>query len=299
MAGYEPPRMDLRLLRQFVAVAEELHFTRAATRLGMSQPPLTAAIRRLEEEVGATLIERGRKTVRLTPAGLVMLEQARRLMRAAEEALALTRDTAEGKRGKVRLGYVGSAMYGRLPAALRAFRRACPDLRVDLHEMTTVAQVRALREGTLDLGIVVPPLFDLAGLRTASFDEDRLAIALPVGHPLAGGDAVDVSRLVYEPFVCWPRSEGPGFHDQVVNLCGEQGFAPQVEQEAHSMHAVLSLVAVEAGVAIVPASMRQVRAAEIAYFPIAGDTARFDLLLCRPEGGVPAATSRLEAALLR
>lgn len=291
--------MDLRLLRQFVAVAEELHFTRAATRLGMSQPPLTTAIRRLEDEVGAVLIERGRKTVRLTAAGAVMLEQAKRLMQSAEEALALTRDTAEGKRGKVRLGYVGSAMYGRLPAALRAFRRACPNVRLDLHEMTTVAQVRSLRAGSLDLGIVVPPLFDLAGLRTAAFDEDRLAIALPARHPLATGRTVSVNQLVHEPFVCWPRSEGPGFHDQVLSLCREQGFAPQVEQEAHSMHAVLSLVAVEAGVAIVPASMRQVRPSEITYFPILGETAHFDLLLCRREGSVSAATARVEAALLR
>jgi len=164
------PRIDLRLLRQFVAVAEELHFRRAAERLAMSQPPLTAAIQRLEEEIGATLVERGRKTVRLTPAGAVLLGEARRLLAAANDALAATRDAAAGKRGRVRLGYVGSAMYGRLPEMIRSFRRDHPDVRIELREMTTVAQIAALRADDLDLAIVIPPLGDAGGLQTTRFE---------------------------------------------------------------------------------------------------------------------------------
>lgn len=299
MSQSDFPRMDLRLLRQFVAVAEELHFTRAAARLGMSQPPLTAAIRRLEHEVGATLIERGRTTVRLTAAGAVLLSEARRLLDAADAALAATRDAAEGRRGTVRLGYVGSAMYGRLPEVLRTFQRSRPDVRVELREMTTQAQVRALRAGELDLAIVIPPIGDLGGLRTLAFDEDRLAIALPVAHPLAQRNTVQVADLAGEPFVCWPRDQGPGFHDQVTRLCGGAGFAPQVRQEAHGMHTVLSLVAVEASVAIVPASMRQVRPGEIAYHPIAGEAAAFTLVICRPVGEAAPAVAGLEDALRR
>ena len=296
---HDLPRMELRLLRQFVAVAEELHFTRAAQRRAMSQPPLTAATRRLEEEVGATLIERGRKTVRLTHAGTVLLDRAKRLLRAADEALTATRDAAAGKRGTVRLGYVGSAMYGRLPEALRAFRRSHPDVVVDLHEMTTVTQIDRLRAGELDLGIVVPPLWDMAGLQMTAFDRDRLAIALPAGHPLAAAATVAVGDLAREPFICWPRLQGPGFHDQVMRLCGDAGFTPRVVEEAHGMHTVLSLVAVEAGVAIVPESMKQVRAAEIVYRPICGDAACFDLLLCRPAGETAPAAARLEDVLRR
>lgn len=293
------PRIDLRLLRQFVAVAEELHFRRAAERLAMSQPPLTAAIRRLEQEVGATLVERGRKTVRLTSAGATLLAEARYLLRAADAALAATRDAAAGRSGRVRLGYVGSAMYGRLPALLRGFCRDNPNVRIELREMTTTEQLTALRSGQLDLGIVLPPLGMGGDLQTEDFDMDRLAIALPSSHRLAGAPSISVGDLVEEAFVSWPRDQGHGFHDRVTQLCAAAGFAPTVAQEAHGMHAVLSLVAVEAGVAVVPASMASIRPDEIAYHPIAGDLARFELALCRSASEAAPATLRLEQALAR
>jgi DNA-binding transcriptional LysR family regulator len=293
------PRIDLRQLRQFVAVAEELHFRRAADRLGMSQPPLTVAIRRLEEEVAAILVERGQKTVRLTAAGAVLLDEARRLLASADAALTATRDAAAGKLGRVRLGYVGSAMYGRLPEQLSSFRREYPDVRIDLREMTTAGQVAALRAGDLDLAIVIPPLGDVGGLETIPFDTDQLAIALPSSHPLTDLAEVKIADLAGEPFVSWPRGQGRNFHDRVTQLCVDAGFSPDVRQEAHGMHAVLSLVAVETGVAIVPASMASIRPAEVAYRPIEGDAARFDLLLCRQAVQPDPATGRLEAALRR
>ena len=293
------PRIDLRLLRQFVAVAEELHFRRAADRLGMSQPPLTVAIRRLEEEVGAILVERGQKTVRLTAAGAVLLGEAHRLFTSADAAIAATRDAAAGKLGRVRLGYVGSAMYGRLPKVLRGFRREYPDVRVELREMTTAGQVAALRSGDLDLAIVIPPLGDVGGLETMPFDTDRLAIALPSSHPLTEMPEVTIADLAGEPFVFWPRDQGRGFHDRVTQLCVSAGFSPDVRQEAHGMHAVLSLVAVEAGVAIVPASMASFRPEEVAYRPIDDKATCFDLLLCRRAVQPDPATARLEDALRR
>lgn len=300
MPPIEPPRIDLRLLRQFVAVAEEMHFTRAAERLNMSQPSLSAAIRRLEEEVGAILVERGRKAVRLTAAGAVLLVEARRLLAASESLLAATRDAAEGRSGAVRLGYVGSAMYGRLPQTLRGFRRSHPDVSIVLREMTTAAQMAALREDDLDLAIVVPPLEGAAGLEAAAFDEDRLAIALPTSHALARSTHVTLHALASEDFICWPREQGPGFHDQVMRLCADAHFTPAVIQEAHGMHAVLSLVAADIGVAIVPHSMKTVRPDEIAFHPIDGDAARFDLVLCRRTTGTARpAVARLETALRR
>jgi len=291
------PRIDLRLLRQFVAVAEELHFRRAAERLGMSQPPLTDAIRRLEEEVGATLIERNRKTVRLTAAGSVLLDEARRLLAAAGQALAATRDAAAGKRGRVRLGYVGSAMCGRLPEVIRRFRREHPDVRIELREMTTAVQAAALRAGDLDLAIIIPPLGDGGGLQTAPFDTDQLAIALPSSHRLAEMVGGQVAALAGEPFILWPRDQGAGFYDQVARLCASAGFMPDIVQEAHGMHAVLSLVAVEAGVAIVPASMASIRPDEITYCPIEDAAAHFSLVLCRRVGTPDPTTARLEMAL--
>lgn len=298
MARNPAHAIDLRLLRQFVAVAEELHFHRAARRLAMSQPPLTAAIRRLEAEVGATLIERGNRSVALTAAGATLLEEARALLARADRAVLAARDAAAGRTGSVRLGYVGSAMYGRLPAAIRAFRRSHPGVRLELREGTTVAQLAALRAGELDVSIVIPPFAEAGGLRVAPFDADRLAIALPAAHRLAGQPAARLSDLVDEPFVLWPAREGRGFHDRVTRLCDEAGFVPDVVQEAHSMHGVLSLVAVETGVSIVPAGMATVRPSEIRYLPLAGDQAAYELVACRREDGAPPAALALFAALL-
>ena len=292
------PRIDLRLLRQYVAVAEELHFRRAAERLAMSQPPLTATIRRLEEEVGAVLIERGKKTVRLTAAGNILLIEARRILAAATGALEATRDAAEGRLGRVRLGYVGSAMYGRLPKLIRQFRRTHPSVRLELREMTTAAQVAAIRSGDLDLAIVILPVGDAADLVTSPFDKDCLVVALPTSNRLAIGGVVAMSALREEPVISWPRAQGAGFHDLVTRLFMTAGFLPNVVQEAHGMHGVLSLVAVEAGVAIVPGSMAAVRPNEVAYRPIAGEAAEFHLLLCRssrPLDPAPAEFARVLA----
>lgn len=151
MARNPADAIDLRLLRQFVAAAEELHFHRAARRLAMSQPPLTAAIRRLEAEIGTTLIERGNRTVALAAAGAALLDEARALLARADRAVLVARDAAAGRIGSVRLGYVGSAMYGRLPAAIRSFRRTHPEVRLELREGTTAAQLAALRAGDLDV----------------------------------------------------------------------------------------------------------------------------------------------------
>ena len=281
--------IDLRQLRQFIAVAEELHFHRAAERLNMSQPPLTATVRRLEEEIGAELLERGNRVIRLTPAGKALLAHARLTVEQADLAVAAARDAAAGRVGTLRLSYVGSAMYGRLAKTVRAFRRRFPDVRLELKEATTAAQVVALREGTSDIAVLLPPLPDEAGLRTIPFEEDRFAIALPAGHVLAGKADLALRDLADEPFVLWPAAEGRGFHTLVVQLCAAAGFAPLVVQEAHQMHGVLALVAVEIGVSVVPASMTGFRAEEIVYRPLTIEGASFTLSLCHRDDALVAA----------
>lgn len=288
---------DLRQLRQFVAVAEELHFRRAAARLNMSQPPLTTAVRRLEEDIGAVLVERGNRTVRLTAAGEVLLVEARRILAQADHALAATRDAARGRTGVVRLGYVGSATYGRLPAVIRRFRDAFPEVRLELREMTSAALVAALRRDELDLAVLIPPLADGGDLVLADFDQDRLALALPAGHPLAGV-AASVADLAGQPFILWPATEGQGFHFQVVSLCVAAGFSPRVVQEAHGMHAVLSLVAAEAGVSIVPASMASVLAAAVRYRPLDEPEAVFTLAIGRRDTPPSPATANFLATAM-
>ena len=276
---------DLRQLRQFVAVAEELHFHRAAARLNMSQPPLTTAIRKLEEEIGVDLIDRSNRTIGLTAAGTVFLDEARRTLRQAERAVAVTRDTAAGQTGVVRIGYVGSALYGRLPDTIRAFRRSQPDVRLELIEATSARQVSLVREGGIDVGLVIPPISDAADLTFSRFDGDDLAIAVPRTHPLAAEPSLAVADLADRDFILWPQTEGRGFHLKVIGLCTAAGFVPKVAQEAHGMHAVLSLVAVEAGVSIVPRSMSGFRSDRIAYHAIRDDDARFDLAFCYRDAG--------------
>lgn len=272
--------IDLRKMEQFVAVAEENHFHRAAHRLGMSQPPLTVAIKRVEEELGVILIERGgNRIIGLTPAGQAFLREARETIRQAQHTIRIAQETAAGFTGLLRLGYIGSALYGRLPDTVRAFRNARPDVRLELHEATTASQIASLRQGTLDAAIVIPPLADAEGITLLDFDCDRLCMALPLDHPLSEKDNLNLADLADINFVLWPMIEGRGFHLRVIRLCADAGFVPQVIQEAHGMHAVLSLVAVGAGASIVPESMSSFRPDRIAYRAIAAPQAAFQLNL--------------------
>ena len=269
--------VDLRQMRQFIAVAEELHFHRAAARLSMSQPPLTVAIRKLEEEIGSELIERGNRTLGLTAAGTAFLEHARLTLRQAERAITATRETAAGRAGQIRLGYVGSALYGRLPDMIRAFRETHPEVRLELLEATTARQVELLRDGSLDLGLLIPPIADSGDMSLQRFDTDRLCIALPHLHPLAERDCIELQDLANERFILWPAAEGRSFHFKVFRLCADAGFTPMVVQEAHGLHAVLSLVAVDAGISIVPESMVSFRSDRVTYRPIRSSAANFEL----------------------
>ena len=269
--------IDLRKLEQFVCVAEESHFNKAAERLNMSQPPLTHAIRKLEEDLGVTLIERKNRVFGLTPAGEIFLHEAREILKHMEYAISVTRDTAAGRSGLLKLGYVGSALYGKLPNVIRAFKAESPNVRLELREATSAGQIKALREGSLDIGIVIPPLHNAEDIQTKPFDTDRLAMALPKTHPLAAKTKLKVSDLADEPFILWPMVEGRSFHLQAIKLCTDAGFVPNIAQEAYSMHAVLSLVAIGLGVSIVPGSMSSFRNEEIIYKKIQSKEANFNL----------------------
>jgi len=272
-------RITLRAMEQFVAVAEELHFHRAAERLNMSQPPLTSAIRKLEDDINATLIQRDNRVLGLTPAGNKLLDEARETLRRAEQAITATADVAAGRTGVVRLGYVGSSLYGRLPDVIREFRTSHPQVRLELREATTGAQIAALRDGRLDVGVLIPPLANAEDVDQTLFDSDRLCMAIPKDHPLGKRPDLMLADLSDEPFILWPMVEGRGFHLQVIRLCANAGFVPEVTQEAYGMHAVLSLVAVGAGVSVVPESMSGFRGDRISYHPLSSSEPEFDLVL--------------------
>ncbi|MGW1344980.1 LysR family transcriptional regulator [Kribbella sp. NPDC002412] len=250
--------MELRHLRYFVAVAEELHFGRAAVRLGIRQPPLSQQIKALEDDLGVVLFDRDSRKVRLTAAGEALYPAARDLLGAARAAEQATRQAGRGESGRLALGFVGSATNQLLPRALRDFRQRYPEVSLRLRELTTMQQVHALRDGSLDIGLLRPPLpeAEAAGLVVEPIGAERLVAVVPDDHPRARQRVVAVRDLAEEPFVLFPRALGPGLHDQILAYCAEAGFTPVVAQEAVQMQTIVALVAAGLGVSLVPASMK-------------------------------------------
>jgi DNA-binding transcriptional LysR family regulator len=259
--------MELRHLRYFVAVAEALHFGRAAARLSISQPPLSRQIGAFERELGTPLFERGTRGVRLTPAGAALLPEARRLLRDAAALASSASELARGDVGVLNLGFISASAYNVLPAALPAFRRARPGVKLVLHEATSDVQLGSLLDATLDAGILLPPVAHRA-LGYARLISEPLIAALPAARRWPA--KIAIGALSREAFVMFPRRAAPALHDIVLGFCQRAGFAPRIEQEAVQMPTIVSLVAAGMGVALVPASLQRMRRTGVVYRPLAG-----------------------------
>ena len=246
--------MELRQLRYFVAVAEELHFRRAAERLHMSQPPLSQQIRALEDELGFELLIRTRLRVELTPAGAAFLRDARALLGELEGAVATARRIDAGQTGRLRIGFVGSALLSIVPGTVERFRASRPGVAIELRERSTVDQLRAVAAGVVDVGLVRPPIEDGVCLRAETVLRERTVAALPAAHPLATLTRVPLRRLAAEPHVLFPRDQAPGFHDLLIGSLAGTGAGPRVIQYAPEMLTIIGLVAAGTGVSLVPAS---------------------------------------------
>jgi DNA-binding transcriptional LysR family regulator len=260
--------MDLRQLRYFVAVAEEQHFGRAANRLHMAQPPLSRQIQALEKDLGFPLFVRSRRRVELTSAGAVLLQHSRRVFEAVDLAVHEARRAAAGESGRIAVGYLSSLAYSGLTELLRAFRARFPSVEVALRELPPAHQVDAVKGGHLDVGFVRGPVEDPA-LAFELVRREPLVVALPEDHPLAKRARVRLSSLAREPFVTFPRVRGPAFFDQLMALCRSAGFTPRIVQQAPQLD-MMSLVAAGFGVAIVPASIRDVQRVGMVVRPIVG-----------------------------
>jgi DNA-binding transcriptional LysR family regulator len=226
------------------------------------------AVQRLEADIGVRLLERSRQGVRLTVAGEVFLEESRRTLAHAGLSVEMAQRAATGKTGALRLSFVPSAGVDVVPQLLRAFRQDHPDVKLILRAETTSHQLAALAEGSVDLGIVVPPLHEGRQLRLKMFCERELALAVPGTHALAGRQRVQLRQLANEAFVGLPVREGPGFESVVVNACQECGFVPRFVQTASQMQAVLALVAAGVGIALVPQAMRAVAMENVHYLQV-------------------------------
>jgi DNA-binding transcriptional LysR family regulator len=257
--------MELRHLRYFVTVAEELHFGRAAKRLNMSQPPLSRQIQELEAEIGASLLVRGYHHVELTQAGKVYLAQAKRILEQVETAKHEAAEVALGRVGYLRLGHGTHLPAGYLSGLLAAFHKESPHVAVDLVESPTPLILQALRQKTIDVGFVIAPSIT-TGLVMKPLFRDRLVIALPEGHRYAAESLTDLAQLAHENFVLCRRYEDPGYRELVEGICRDAGFTPRVLQAVEQKDTVLDLVARGLGVSIVQESTAA-RATGVRYRP--------------------------------
>lgn len=265
--------MKLRHLRYFAVLADELHFGRAAERLAISQPPLSVAIRQLEDAVGARLFERNSKQVRLTPAGQALRASARKLLRQAEEAALEAREVAAGSAGRLRIGFVGAMLYRGLPQALRSFQARHPAVRISLAELNSAEQITDLLHDRLDLGF----------MHTARLPQDlasRLLLTepfvacLPAHHALARQRVLEVGALREQPFVLFARAASPDYHERLLAICAQAGFLPEVRHEVRHWLAVVSMVAQGLGVALVPQAMQRSALKGAVFRPLDGVTAQ-------------------------
>lgn len=257
-------------MRYFVAVAEELHFGRAAVRLHVSQPALSRAIQELERQVGVELLARTKRRVRLTDAGQTLLEEAPRAFAEVDRALDETRRVGRGEVGRLRIGFLPSATNELVPAAVRTFRVAFPAVSLDLSEQLDDEQLEALTHGRLDVG-VLRTRRELDGVGFEALVVEEQCVAVPRDHRLAGRRRVSFRDLRGEDFVLWPRRTAPEMHDAIVERCRAAGFSPRVVQEAPQAHTLLGLVAAGLGVSILVRSYRSLRGGDVVFVPIRGE----------------------------
>ena len=270
----ERPELPLQQLHAFVVLAEELHFGHAATRLGIAQPPLSQQIRRLEDKVGHALFSREPGRISLTPAGRELLPAARHALTGLADGLAAAREIGSGRAGRLRIGFAASLALTVVPRLLRTFRERFPAVELEIQEMTTTPQLAALRERTIDIGLLREPPAQDPELGFATVLTEPFAAVLPSTHPLTEQRAVRVEQLAECPFVLLPRAVGPLLYDRITGLCIEAGFTPQVAQHAVEWQTVCALVETGLGVSLAPDSIRRIRLKGVAFRKIEPGTAR-------------------------
>ena len=253
---------DLNQLRCFVAVAEELHFGRAATRLNMTQPPLSRQIQVLEHIIDAHLLERSSRTVRLTPAGRSFLPEAKRILKLADGAAQVARRIALGKTGSLKMGFTAAAAYGFLPDLIAVCRARLPDVDLSLKEMVSADQLEALSTGQLDVGLLRPPVAR-SEFATRRVVAEALLVAIPEMHILAAAETVSLKDLDGEDFVMYSPYESRYFHDLLVTQFSRANILPRYVQHLSQVHSILALVRAGLGVSIVPAAAASLRMAGV------------------------------------
>jgi DNA-binding transcriptional LysR family regulator len=268
-------------MRYFVAVAEELNFTRAAERLHLAPQAVSATVRQLEAALGVQLLERTTRKVELTDAGAVLLREARRTLRQADHAVAAVRRAAAGESGRLTIGFLSSTTHYVMPPVLRAFRDRCPGVELQAEDVTIADLVAGVRHGRLDAGITRPPLVDDGELVAETVLTEPVAAVLPADHPLATRRSVRLAELAGERWVLTERSTWPPWHEKYDADFRRAGFEPRVVQRGTNVQNLLALVAAGVGITRLPLSARTLRTSGVAFVPLDGDAAEVVLLTRR------------------
>ncbi|WP_254811434.1 LysR family transcriptional regulator [Streptomyces cavourensis] len=288
--------MELRHLNAFLAVAEELHFGRAAKRLQMAQPPLSQQIRQLERELGVQLFHRNTRSVRLTSAGESFLDPVRTVLDDLDTAVRAARSAGKGEYGRVTIGFAGASSHETLPRLTRAVRAAHPGLELVMTGQTYAnTALSRVADGSLDLGFVRLPV-TRPGVAHRVIDQEELICALPSDHPLARRVSVPLDVLAGEPFVSFPANSGSTVRDAMTEACESAGFTPRVVQEAPDSYTILALVAAGVGVTLTVTSVQHIQQNGLVYRPVAGPPIRLSAALAwRPDN--PSAALRAVLAV--
>jgi DNA-binding transcriptional LysR family regulator len=287
--------MELREIRYFLAVADELHFGRAAARLHISQPPLTQHIKKLEADLGVRLFDRNRRTVKLTASGQAMLDEARRIVGDIEGMRRIVQRTELGETGLLRAGFMSSAPFAKARELYTCLARDMRGISVTWHGLTTSEQVRALQLHQIDLGFIHLP-GEHPGLKVQTVVDDRLVLAVHASHPLAGRNSAPLKAFSADGFILPPRASAPGLYDLIIATCNAAGFSPAIPHRARDMLAMISLVSIGSGVSIVPRWLTGAGFPDVCFLDIAGRVPQVQLALAwNPENKSPVLQRALTA----
>lgn len=287
--------LELRHLRYFVVLAEELHFGRAASRLCITQPPLSFNIRQLEEDLGVRLFDRDHRTVALTAAGRAFLAEAHSILEQAQRAKSIVKAVSKGQTGWLNISFSGSLIYAKLPRIINAFNDRHPSIEVTLTERYRAEQIDDLMHGRIHAGILDTPKIpeELDGLQLC---DDPFVACLPDSHPLAGNAKLNLAELAEDPLVMFPREGAPSHFDRIISACVEAGFEPKLRLGSRHWLSIIALVAEGFGVAIVPAMLARTGMHGVRFIPLSpSPSARSaGYLIWDPKRVIPALTSFIE-----
>ncbi len=274
--------MDFRQFRYFVTTADELHYARAAERLGVSQPALSQQIKALEQQLGVQLFARKNRRIELTEAGAAFLTEARATLAMADQSIRVAQDTARGAAGKIDIGYVGSLMYElRFARLLKAYCQRHPQVRLTLHERAILPQIEAVAQRQLDIAIVREPLPQSLpqGIETFTLSSQRLVVVLPVAHALAKSPSIALAELAGDDFLAFLDPEGVGLGHALLELCRKAGFEPRIAQRVSEIATMTSLIAAGFGVSLMADTVSHLRLPGVCYVPLAGSDAHSKLIV--------------------